>query len=105
MNGLPCDVAARVLLAWLFAATGSSLPAQLRVSGTATSGGTIHVDVATADTTLEISVPGHGTRSLPVPPGKRVQVPVPDLPPGSRLSITVGRGGRRVVLQVEVGAP
>ena len=53
---------------------------------------TITVDVATADTTVEVAAPGQGTRSLRVLPGSRVW-------------ITLGRGGRNGALQVEVGAP
>jgi len=66
-------------------------------------GGAVEVDVGPNDSTVEISVAGSDeTTSVPVSPGKRASIPVPDVPSGTLLFITVGRGNRTRVIWVEV---
>lgn len=92
----------RVRWPWLLALLGSSLPAQVRSAGTAAAGGSITIDVAGNDATVEITAPGQGTRSHRVPPNRRVVVPVPNVPPGSVLLVSVGHGLRGQGVLVEV---
>lgn len=69
-------------------------------------GGTIDVDVGTNDSTVEVSAgAGTETKTHNVPPGKRASIPVPDVPGGTILWISVGKGLRRRTILVEVIAP
>jgi hypothetical protein len=69
-------------------------------------GGTIEVDVGTSDDTVEVSGgSAQTTSSHPVTPGKRAEIPVPNVPGGTILSVTVGKGARARVILVEVIAP
>jgi hypothetical protein len=76
----------------------------LQVPPIVVAGGTIEVDVATNDPSVEIS-DGASSSSHPVGPGKRVTIPVPPVPPGTVLAVVVGRGLRARVRLVEVIAP
>lgn len=61
------------------------------------------IEVGPNDTTVEISVGNSDqTVSVPVPPGKEAVVPVPNVPPGSVLWVSVGKGLRRRTILVEV---
>jgi hypothetical protein len=94
--------AALLALAGVAAAQGGGM----RADGVAVAGGTIAVEVGTNDDTVEVGPAGSGNReSHPVPPGRRVTVPVPPVPPGTILVVTAGRGLRRQVVFVEVIAP
>jgi hypothetical protein len=78
----------------------------IRSSITVQQGGVINVDVGPNDSTVEMSVDGSGhATSTSVPPGKQVSIPVPDVPPGTLLHVTVGRGNRTRFILVEVIAP
>ena len=78
----------------------------IRGPSTVTQGGTIEVDVGTNDGSVEVSSGGPGTTtSHPVPPGKKVSIPVPPVPGGTILFVSVGRGLRARILLVEVIAP
>lgn len=69
-------------------------------------GGTVSVDVGPNDSTVEVSVAGSGaTTSVPVQPDKRATVPIPDVPGGTLLYVSVGKGSRRRTILVEVIAP
>ncbi len=102
MNAFVVRLAAIVSLAG-----GSELLAQgVRSASTAVAGGSMQVDVATNDDTVEVSAAGSGNvTSHPVPPGRRVTIPVPPVPPGTILFVSVGRGLRARVIQGEVTAP
>jgi hypothetical protein len=64
------------------------------------------VNVGPNDSTVEVSVSGTGsTSSTDVPPGKTVSVPIPDVPGGTFLFVTVGKGARRRTIIVQVIAP
>jgi hypothetical protein len=80
----------------------SSVAAQVRGPGTAVAGGSVAIDVACNQSTIEVTVPGHGTKSYDVPPDRRVVVPVPPVPPGTVLVVAVGSWG---ALAIEVVAP
>lgn len=81
------------------------LPAQMRAAASVALGGVISVDVGSNAASVQVSDGGPATSSHPVPPSKRVDIPVPAVPPGTVLMISVGRGLRRQVLLVEVIAP
>lgn len=75
----------------------------IRGPSVATAGGTIEVEVGTNDPSVEVVVPGAGVAgSHPVMPGKKAVVPVPHVPVGTVLLVTVGRGLQKRVLLVEV---
>ncbi len=102
-NGcLGAGPAALLALVGVVAAQGGGV----RADGVAVAGGALAVDVGTNDDTVEVGAVGQGHReSHPVPPGRRVTVPVPPVPPGTILVVAVGRGLRRHVVFVEVIAP
>ena len=90
-----------LLLAPLLAQGGA-----LRGPSTAPAGGTITVQVASNDPSIEVLVVGTGQcQSVPVGPGKTTSVPVPNVPPGSVLLLMVGKPGRRSYLVVEIVNP
>lgn len=69
-------------------------------------GGTIEVDVGPNDSTVEVSAGSSSeTTSHPVNPGKKAEIPVPSVPGGTILWISVGKGLRRRTILVEVIAP
>jgi hypothetical protein len=75
----------------------------IRGPTTVAQGGAVHVDVGPNDSTVEVSVFGSGsTTSHEVQPGKGAEVPVPAVPPGTILQVTVGRGQRMRIILVEV---
>ncbi len=77
----------------------------LRANGPATAGGTIQVDVATSDPSIEVTNSATGTtQSYPVGSGKGVTIPVP-AQPGAILVLSVGRGRGAQVVLVEVVSP
>jgi hypothetical protein len=90
-----------LFLLWSLAAV---TPAQgLRCSGTATSGGSITVEVATNDSSIDVIDGGSGaTTTHPVGPGKVTVVPIPVVPAGTILIISVGRGLNAKLVLVEV---
>ena len=66
-------------------------------------GGTIEVDVGPNDSTVEISTgTSQETTSHQVTPGKRASIPVPPVPGGTVLWVTVGKGARARIILVEV---
>lgn len=68
-------------------------------------GGTIQVDIGANDSTVEISGGNlQGTTVHQVDPGKTASVPVPPVPGGTILSISVGKGLRARIILVEVVA-
>ncbi|MCB9876979.1 MAG: hypothetical protein H6835_05180 [Planctomycetes bacterium] len=78
----------------------------LRCSGTATPGGTLNVEVASNDDSVAVTNPLTGeTTHHGVGPSKVASVPIPPLPPGSVLHITVGWGARTRTVTVEIVAP
>ncbi len=79
-------------------------PGGLRGPATASAGTTITVDVATNDSSVEVTDPVTGeTRTQDRGPDGRVRIPVPNRP--GPLLVSVGDGRRRHVLVIEVQAP
>jgi hypothetical protein len=87
---------------------GAGLAAQqggggLRGPITAPSGGTITVDVGSNDATIEVTDASTGaTTSHPVAPGKTTAIPVPALPAGSVILVSVGKGPNTEVIAIEI---
>lgn len=78
----------------------------LRVVGPVVQGGTITVEVGSNHDVVEISAGSAGeTVRHDVQPGKTTQLPVPPVPGGTVLWISVGKGLDRTVVLVEVLAP
>jgi hypothetical protein len=67
-------------------------------------GGTLNVEVGPNDSEVEVSAGDDGSLH-PVTAGKTTPIPVPPVPPGTILSIRVGKGLRARVIYVEVIAP
>jgi hypothetical protein len=78
----------------------------IRVIGPVVQGGTITVEVGSNHDVVEISA-GSSAETIrhDVPPGKTSQLPVPPVPGGTILWISVGKGLDRKVVLVEVLAP
>lgn len=75
----------------------------IRVTQAVPSGGSVTVNVGPNDSTVEINVAGTSeVQVVDVPPNKDAVIPVPPVPPGTILFITVGKGLRARVLIVEV---
>lgn len=74
----------------------------LRGPSTVPQGGTISVEVATNDTTVEVSSAGSATTSHGVNPDKTARIPVPPVPPSTLLFVSVGTGVGAQVIVVEV---
>jgi hypothetical protein len=91
----------RLLLALL----GGSLPAQLRGPSTVAAGGSITIDVGSSGHAVAVTAPAQGTTRHRVPPDKRVVIPVPNVPVGSVILVTVGDGPLQQGLWIEVVAP
>ncbi|MFY9345087.1 MAG: hypothetical protein WAT39_21530 [Planctomycetota bacterium] len=98
----------RWLLAALFLCVHENVRAQaggaIRGPAAVVQGGTIDVDVASGDASVQVSS-ASGTTSHPVPPGGRVSIPVPPVPAGTLLFVMVGRGRRMSVILIEVLSP
>ncbi|MEO6596941.1 MAG: hypothetical protein ABIP94_19520 [Planctomycetota bacterium] len=77
----------------------------IRAPSTVSQGGTIDVEVGTNDASVEVNAGGPESWSYPVPPGRKVSIPVPTVPGGTVLLIRVGRGLRASVILVEVISP
>ena len=76
-----------------------------RATGTAVAGGSITVNVGPNDSTVEVSVAGSSdTSNHDVEPNKDASIPIPNVPPGTILFITVGKGLRARFIEVEVVA-
>ena len=78
----------------------------LRVMGPALQGGTIRVEVGSNVDSVEISA-GSSAETIrhEVAPGKVNERPVPPVPGGTILWISIGKGLNRKVVLVEVLAP
>ena len=69
----------------------------------APAGGAVSVDVGPNDSSVEVSVAGSGnSTSHDVEPNKEASVTIPNVPPGTIIYITVGKGLRLRIIQVEV---
>lgn len=78
----------------------------LRVTGSAPAGGSVTVNIGPNDSSIQITVGGSGkSEDKPVDPNKDVDVPVPNVPPGTVIIITVGSGLRARTLEITVIAP
>lgn len=75
----------------------------IRTSMVVPQGGTIEVDVGPNDATVEIK-DGNPSNSatFKVEPGKRASIPVPPVPGGTVLTVSVGSGARARTILVEV---
>jgi len=77
----------------------------IRTDGIAVQGGSIDVQVGPNDSTVEVSVSGSSeSSSHNVGPGKAATVPVPSVPSGTLLYISIGKGLRRRLVVIEVVA-
>lgn len=75
-------------------------------SSTVPQGGTITVEVLTGDAAVSVSTGGIGdTQTFPVSSDRTVTIPVPTLPGGTLVTISVGSGLKKQYLLVEVVAP
>lgn len=74
----------------------------LRAPAAVPSGGTIPVDVGTPGGILDVHAPGGPVARVPVKPGRTARIPVPPVPPGTVLLLTVGTGANRRIVLVEV---
>lgn len=78
----------------------------IRVSTAAVPGGAITVNVGPNDETVEVSVSGSGgSTSYNVPGNKDTQIPVPQVAPGTTLTVRVGKGSRKRRILVHIVAP
>jgi hypothetical protein len=77
----------------------------LRAPGAAPVGGAVPVQVGTGDKAVESNTGSPTTRQHPVRADGRATVPLPPVPPGTIVAITVGRGLQQRVILVEVVAP
>ncbi|MFT6082272.1 MAG: hypothetical protein ACJAQZ_004351 [Planctomycetota bacterium] len=78
----------------------------IRVTSTAVSGGSITVNVGTADDQVEVGVVGsNDSTSYNVSANKDTPIPVPALPPGSTIVVRVGKGERRRRFLITIVAP
>lgn len=94
-----------LVVLWLLPALA---PAQaLRLAPVTQSSGTIVVDVASNHAAINVTNTSTGeVTSHPVPPGKRVTIPVPaNLPPGAILTLSVGRGLNAHRAVIEIASP
>lgn len=74
----------------------------IRGPATATPGGTIEVQVAGSDGHVDVSTGGPDVTRYKTDANGKVTVPVPPVPAGTVLYISVGRGLRRAAILVEV---
>lgn len=75
----------------------------VRSPSTVTAGGTITVDVGPNDDTVEVTNGSTGTtKNNEVAPGKTASIPIPNVPGGTILYISVGKGPRARSIIVEV---
>lgn len=66
-------------------------------------GGTMQVEVGPNETTVSVSSGSSSeTTNHSVSPNKTASIPVPPVPPGTILEVTVGSGHRRRIILVEV---
>lgn len=78
----------------------------VRTSGVAVQGGSFNVEVGPNDTSVEVNAGGTGDiSSHEVGSGKSVTIPVPNVPSGTLLFISVGKGSRMRLITIEVIAP
>ncbi len=75
----------------------------LRVTGCATAGGTVQVDVGDNSRTITVRCNGVHTRHT-VPPGQTMQVPLPVVPAGTIVTIFAGNRPRHAVA-LEIVSP
>ncbi len=69
-------------------------------------GGSFDVEVGPNDTSVEVNAGGTGSVSThEVGSGKSVSIPVPNVPAGTLLYISVGKGSRTRIIVIEVIAP
>lgn len=70
------------------------------------SGGVLTVHVGPNDREIEVVNTATGERSThPVSPGKTTSIPMPSAPPGTALTVQVGRGRNAQLITVEVIGP
>ncbi len=75
----------------------------IRTGGVVVQGGTMQVEVGPNETTVTVGDGANGAvTSHPVAPGKTATLPVPSVPAGTIIEVTVGKGARRRLILVEV---
>jgi hypothetical protein len=68
-------------------------------------GGVITVKVGPNDTFVEVGPAGAPATKVPVTPDKENSVPVPSVPPGTIVFVSIGQGLRRRIFAIEIIAP
>jgi hypothetical protein len=75
----------------------------LVTSATATAGSSIPVEVGPNDASITVTNSSTGGENkISTTPGKDTTVPIPNVPPGTLIYITIGRGANRRTILVEV---
>lgn len=74
----------------------------LRGPSVGTAGGTVDIEVGANDGAVDVSLGGTRTGSYPVDPSGKATIPLPSVPPGTLVFVSVGRGARRRVILIEV---
>ena len=78
----------------------------IRISGTATPGGSITINVGPSDDTVEIGIAGDSQATSHLIPGnKDTSVPIPNAPPGTIIVVRIGRGKRLRRMLVTIVSP
>lgn len=78
----------------------------IRSTTTAAPGGSVTVNVGPNDPSVSLTNNATGdSSSFPVDPGKDTTIPIPNVPGGTILTITVGSGQRARIIIVEVITP
>jgi hypothetical protein len=73
---------------------------------TGSAGGSVNVNVGPNDSSIDVANSADGkTSTHSVSPGKDTSIPIPDVPPGTVLTIRIGTGLNARVIVVEVVAP
>jgi hypothetical protein len=72
-------------------------------STTATPSSSVSVEVGPNDGSLHVTNSNTGGETrIPTTPGKTTVVPIPNVPPGTIIAITIGRGSNQRIIYVEV---
>lgn len=78
----------------------------LRGPSVASQGGTMEIESGAFGSSVEVGVAGgSSSTSHTVGPDGKVSIPVPPVPGGTLLAITVGKGARMRILLIEVVSP
>lgn len=74
----------------------------IRGPGAAAPGGTIDVEVGGNEPFIDVSLGGGSIGRYPVDPNGKATIPLPQVPAGTVVFVSAGRGLRRAILLVEI---